>query len=377
MPLTSNWFADNERCQQCAVIDAKHILQGDTGFHVYLVQQALIMLDGSKIHGAEADAWHYGPSTCDAVLKYKQARKVINHSYQQTADDIVGKMTIASLDGGMSALETRVVFLGGAGFLLKGIVLAGPRIVRADPKLVVVTEVAQPWSKWADQVVAAHKNRSAKVAIPNGQSPAAVAGAYKRAASLAGPGGTVVISVGHGIPDATSDEDGRFDLGPKGSFIIGGRNALLVGGVPPRNVPKEKLVFHHTSVFYDESPPRPRQSGKEDDLASGTASARQRLANWKAYEDICTAFKNQKLAAVVMLTCRVTGSIGLIKKVAGQWGCPIVGYGRRIAGLELPNRRARVWEEGDAPGTNWINTTNTPYSETFYPLSRDTLQVSP
>ncbi len=40
-----------------------------------------------------------------AVLAYKKARNIINAAYQVQADDIVGKMTIKSLDDEMLALQ--------------------------------------------------------------------------------------------------------------------------------------------------------------------------------------------------------------------------------------------------------------------------------
>jgi hypothetical protein len=45
----------------------------------------------------------YGPSTALCVLVYERKRQIINRSYQTQADNIVGRMTIASLDQGMSA----------------------------------------------------------------------------------------------------------------------------------------------------------------------------------------------------------------------------------------------------------------------------------
>ena len=47
----------------------------------------------------------YGPSTADVVLAYKRKRNIINYSYQTTADNIVGKMTMAALDKEMLARE--------------------------------------------------------------------------------------------------------------------------------------------------------------------------------------------------------------------------------------------------------------------------------
>jgi len=53
------------------------------------------------------------------VLRYKQARDIINRSYQQNADDIVGKMTIVSLDDGMYMFETGIMLMGGAGLFAR------------------------------------------------------------------------------------------------------------------------------------------------------------------------------------------------------------------------------------------------------------------
>lgn len=380
MALTSTWFANNARCQQCALVDAQHIQRGDAGLHVFLVQHALLMLDASAIAGTELDAWSYGPSTAAAVLRYKQARDIVNRTYQKQADDIVGKMTIASLDAEMRVFETGFLIVGGAGLLLGRLLLAAPRLIpTSGPKMVVITETAKPFSTWADQFVAANKTERDKVSIPDGQSPAAIAEAFKRAIRLAGNGGTVIISVGHGIPSASSSDEGMFDLGPRGSFRIGGRNALLVGSPVPSDQPKGvPPIFHHTQVFYDESPPKPRRSLKADDLDSGTPNAKRRLANWQAYDDIATAFKSQKLATIVLLTCRIGASSGMIRRVAKQWGNSVLGYSRRVAAQEV-NGRVRVFLEGDPPGTihQWPNTSNTPAGETFFPITRDGVQINP
>jgi len=128
MALKSKWFGDNQRCQECSRVDAKHILTSDSGLHVFLVQEALILIDGARIDTAELDQWRYGPSTAAAVLRYKQARDIVNRSYQQKADDIVGKMTIASLDDSMYVLESGIVLLGGAALQLGRILLASPKL---------------------------------------------------------------------------------------------------------------------------------------------------------------------------------------------------------------------------------------------------------
>jgi len=63
------------------------------------------MIDGLVIDASERAEMRYGDSTAAAVLAYKRKRTIINKTYQQAEDDIVGKMTIAALDDEMSALE--------------------------------------------------------------------------------------------------------------------------------------------------------------------------------------------------------------------------------------------------------------------------------
>jgi hypothetical protein len=62
-------------------------------------------LDGDPIDQVELAAERYGPSTAKAVLSYKTKHSIINRSYQTQADNIVGIMTMASLDKEMFALE--------------------------------------------------------------------------------------------------------------------------------------------------------------------------------------------------------------------------------------------------------------------------------
>jgi hypothetical protein len=65
----------------------------------------LIQLDGTVISSDELQNAVYGPSTANAVLAYKQKRNIINRSYQTKADNIVGIMTMASLDSEMLKRE--------------------------------------------------------------------------------------------------------------------------------------------------------------------------------------------------------------------------------------------------------------------------------
>jgi hypothetical protein len=94
MALQSQLFRGDPKLEAAAVSDAAHIVPGATGEHVRKIQQALIQLEGAAI----APDGVYGPATARAVLAFKQKRNIVNRSYQATADNIVGKMTIAALD---------------------------------------------------------------------------------------------------------------------------------------------------------------------------------------------------------------------------------------------------------------------------------------
>jgi peptidoglycan hydrolase-like protein with peptidoglycan-binding domain len=105
MSLSSNLFSGNSRLEACLVSHPSHVVPGDIGEHVQLIQIALMEIDGATIDQAELGAQRYGPSTAGAVLAYKKKRSVINPAYQTAPDNIVGKMTIASLDRDMLDLE--------------------------------------------------------------------------------------------------------------------------------------------------------------------------------------------------------------------------------------------------------------------------------
>lgn len=105
MPLTSNLLAGNKRLQSCLVSDPAHVKLGDQGEHVWLIQVAIVLIEDPGIDQNEIDSAYYGRSTAKAVLEYKKARNIINKAYQNAADDIVGKMTIKSLDDEMLALQ--------------------------------------------------------------------------------------------------------------------------------------------------------------------------------------------------------------------------------------------------------------------------------
>jgi hypothetical protein len=98
MPLNSRIFSGDAALEACLVRDNAHITQGSRGDHVAKIQAVIMFLDDARIADDELKSKVYGPSTANAVLNYKKKRKIINHAYQNQADNIVGRMTIRALD---------------------------------------------------------------------------------------------------------------------------------------------------------------------------------------------------------------------------------------------------------------------------------------
>ena len=98
MALLSHLFHDDRALESCLVNDSAHITVGASGDHVSKIHTALLILDGASVAATELRTQQYGASTAAAVLAFKRRRGIVNTSYQTTADDIVGKMTIAAMD---------------------------------------------------------------------------------------------------------------------------------------------------------------------------------------------------------------------------------------------------------------------------------------
>src|SRR4051794_10370546 len=111
MGLRSTLLSGDPKLEAVAVSDSAHIAPDAVGLHVGKVQQAMMQLDGVPIDSGELNSSRYGPSTAAAVLAYKRKRNIINRSYQTQADNIVGKMTMASLDGEMRVDELKPVLI--------------------------------------------------------------------------------------------------------------------------------------------------------------------------------------------------------------------------------------------------------------------------
>ena len=98
MSLQSQSFKGDQKLEAAAVSDPGHIMMGAIGGHVSKIQRGLMQLDSAVISSLELGEAQYGISTANAVLAYKQKRNIINRSYQTQADNIVGKMTMTTID---------------------------------------------------------------------------------------------------------------------------------------------------------------------------------------------------------------------------------------------------------------------------------------
>jgi peptidoglycan hydrolase-like protein with peptidoglycan-binding domain len=101
LALRSRLFLGDSNLEAAASSDAAHITRGAQGPHVQKIQTALNLLDRA---GLDTDG-AYGDLTAAAVLSYKRARRIINTARQTQADDIVGRMTITTLDSELLLAE--------------------------------------------------------------------------------------------------------------------------------------------------------------------------------------------------------------------------------------------------------------------------------
>lgn len=108
--LKSELFQSDPRLERTLVSDPHHIVLGDVGEFVSKIQYAVLVLEGGRISAGELQSRRYGPDTAKLVLAYKTTRRIINASYQTRPDNIVGKMTIRSLDTEMLAFERLETF---------------------------------------------------------------------------------------------------------------------------------------------------------------------------------------------------------------------------------------------------------------------------
>lgn len=364
MSLTSRWFRANRKLQRTLVSDKDHVVSGDRGEHVTLIQGALTALTGAEIADDERVSARYGRTTAAAVLKFKTARTIINFTYQTSADNIVGKMTIRALDAAMLQRERKA---------FRPLLAFG--LVDTAPKNVILTEPAAHAQLWAAQFAKAQPSTVVHAAPGNKSVPDNVA-AIKRAIAAA-RGGMLIFNVGHGLCLVDNfkgnTDEGAFDIAPNGAMRIEGKNA-------------EKDPAQFVNVFYDDKPkPQPGGGtvGKSDrQLDTEGGRNKDRRDRFDIYEDLSRSFAAGGLAAVVLATCRVGRAVGVLTKVAQQWKTPIIAYKDQWMFYETSTRRTRAIMAGDKgrelrdketlkknPNALLVPHTDNSFGEIFFPLT--------
>lgn len=144
MSLLSLLFRGNAALEACAVRDEAHILEGAKGEHVAKIQFALFRIDRSVIDRNELVSQTYGKSTAAAVLQFKQRRAIINRSYQASADNIVGKMTIVALDREFLTVQRLSPVIGDCAQSLALPQFAQPPAAIRDPRALGTSANRQP-----------------------------------------------------------------------------------------------------------------------------------------------------------------------------------------------------------------------------------------
>jgi hypothetical protein len=350
MSLRSTWFRANARLQRCLEEDPAHVKQGDAGEHVRLVQSALVTVGHNAIAEGEQARQHYGVSTANAVLDYKTQRRIVNRSYQSVADNIVGKLTIRSLDDDMLLVEK-------AGSRL----LLGFGATLSPPKIVLLTEPNNAHAViWAKQMQAANSTGVTIVMAPAKATPEANLVIIKQAIAATN-GGMLMFNVGHGsclLDNRKSHPDeGAFDLAPGGTMRLQGKTT------------QQPTQF--ASEFYDEKHPGSNpESLRAEDEQSSSPAAKTRLKNFAFYEDLSRAFVSGGVGAVLLATCRVGGATGFLQRVATRWKTPIIAYSDQFMFYETQTRRTRAILAIDKGRANTASPgTDTPMGEILFPLS--------
>ncbi|MBR0872551.1 hypothetical protein JQ633_19475 [Bradyrhizobium tropiciagri] len=331
--------------------DPAHVVTGDSGDHVSLVQEALVVLDEARIAPEEIAGRLYGKSTAAAVLSYKKKRGIINRAYQTVADNIVGKMTIRSLDDEISAKE-----------LQRSRSLLAFKVPEQPLGLIISQSHPFP-NRWATQVEQAHKTLLKKKPSPAGP-PAVAVRQLQALIRSAGPNGLLLFAVGHGIAKSDFSASGGFDLAE--------RTVLRIGGVGSSRDPKT-----FANVFYDEKPPPNatiKFSEKEIDERTRPAGSDRRLKNFALFQTLSQTFRETK-PLIVLLTCRVGLSRDFLQKVSDIWQSPILAYDDFIT-YEADVRdnrillRVRAILDRDKGKFGTPNPgTNTTFAETMIPIS--------
>jgi hypothetical protein len=250
--------------------------------------------------------------------------------------------------------------------------------------IVILSNQDRYFSAWARQFVAHDRAGRDMVIVPNIQGRRIsevrrnIDAIYAPAIRRAGQGGTLIISVGHGGTGG-SQCDGAACLVAADTSI--GMVDLL---------PSEALRIQRSHVFYSREQqetdarviaeadaigsrqcqtlarrypvtgrhprPPPPPLARDYGVCLGAAGVRDRLEIRRAYDRIGELLRENHVAEVVFLTCRLGNSREFVNRIAADWGVTITAYLRRVAAVRDSEGMMRVYLHPDreGQGTNTV-----------------------
>ena len=277
-----------------------------------------------------------------AVFNFKKKRGIINRAYQTAPDNIVGKMTIRSLDEEIGARERQRSHL----------LLAFK--VPAKPLGIIVSQSHPFPSKWASQVEEAHKTLLKKRPSPRGTPAQAVRELQKLIRSA----------------DPLRTESQRRIFWRAAASIWPNAPCCGLAGRDRAGIRKRSRTSSTTT-----------STGRVHDQVLGEGARRtnppggsdRRLRNFALFESLSRTFRESK-PLVILLTCRVGLSRDFLQKVSNLWQTPILAYDDFIT-YEADVRDGRILRvraildrDKGKFGTASPDT-NTTFSETMIPIS--------
>lgn len=220
---------------------------------------------------------------------------------------------------------------------------------------------------WAKDFVAVYTNRNKKpqqvamggtavmqfvaprhnILMTGGANADSVIATVQKAVGLAGPNGTLVFNVGHGVATASATgTDGWVDLAPGGTFKLGGLNT-------PNTF---------VNVFYDMVIPRPGvnlkpKSDLQNDKDFNPTS--DKLKRWAKYEKLCKTIKNGRLKKVIFLTCNIGNAVDFLRKISMDFGTICEAYRQKVQLSPQAGNKIRIHLKTDPVGFR----TNIPENE--------------
>ncbi|MEM6971817.1 MAG: peptidoglycan-binding domain-containing protein [Pseudomonadota bacterium] len=278
------------------------------------------------------------------------------------ADGIVGPMTAAKMMRFLDApdLQTSRVmaeargpvtalsgFYQGVGNIAGG----GGGATKPKPRIVILCANEPDYFAWAKRVHSVWKQIGDLTRLHMMNPIETVDSACRkmeRAAAAAGPGGTVILSVGHGACRLQGNltNVGGFDMAPKGCVVIGANEDHRL-----------RTKTAQVSVFYDVKLTKFSVTMKKQDetLAQGSdakaAAARERLRDFQRFIDMGKALEKSGIAGIFMLTCRVGLASDFMRMTRKKMRVPLSAYTRSVACSQVPaGGLERTYLMNDQPG---------------------------